>query len=323
MRQLAEVLAQAGRPERCTQPFPIGALDFARPFVQEELTPLYYTPLYRRLPAEQRRRYNQLSAMKVNEQFILLERELLDRIPRLIAHPRLREHPALRECLDGMLAEERAHLELIRRLNRACAPHLYAQRDHYFAAPARAHRWLSALAGAAPTLLVFTLWLQALIEEYTVGFARVMARGRDTPTLGALEPHFVRLHREHVKDEHRHVLIDLALLEAFRAGSGPLLRRLNAAALTACIRLLATPSTTLAVIRELVREYPELRRSEPALRAAVLALGADPVYLGSLFNRQLTPRTFAAFDAAPELQRLGRVLPAYAPRSPARGSTPG
>ncbi len=48
-----------------------GAIDFSLPFIHEHFTQLYFTPFYAELTEAQRLRYNQLSGIRSNEQFIL------------------------------------------------------------------------------------------------------------------------------------------------------------------------------------------------------------------------------------------------------------
>ena len=52
-------------------------IDRSRWFFCETLTPLYYTAVYRELPAECRLRYNQLTGMLTSELIALLESEFL------------------------------------------------------------------------------------------------------------------------------------------------------------------------------------------------------------------------------------------------------
>ena len=73
-----------------------GQVDASRPFVPEEHTQLFYTPVYEKLSHEQRLRYNQLFGLRLNEYIMTLEAELIE---RLLAP--LRRHP--RVCSDGAL----------------------------------------------------------------------------------------------------------------------------------------------------------------------------------------------------------------------------
>ncbi len=310
---LHEILATGSRPASCTQVFAFDAIDFSRPFVHESLTALYYTPVYQTLTPEQQLRYNQLAGMKVNEQFIMLENQLVNwTVPRLLQHPALKSQPELRACLRQMRQEEQKHLGMFRELNRMCLPTVYADTDVYFGELDLPARLFFRVAALIPRQLTCALWLQLLIEEHTVGFSRRMIRGPETAGLGDLEPNFLRLHKEHVKDEYRHVQIDAWLLETFST-SLPARRRLNAALLGRCIRYAVTPAATVRVIHHLVREHPDLRPREDELVAATMALGRNETYQRSLFSRSLTPVTFALLDSQPEFHRLARTLPGYQP----------
>src|SRR5262249_11421457 len=66
------------------------AIDFTGPFVPEDYTQLYYTPLYRGLHREHRLRYNQLFGIRINEYIMMLEADLVE---RLLAP--LRRHPSV------------------------------------------------------------------------------------------------------------------------------------------------------------------------------------------------------------------------------------
>src|SRR6185436_10258369 len=71
-------------------------IDLARPFVPEEYTQLYYTPLYATLSAAQRLRYNQLFALRINEYIMMLEADLIERLlPALARRPVVRDDAAL------------------------------------------------------------------------------------------------------------------------------------------------------------------------------------------------------------------------------------
>lgn len=310
--RLDEILALSKNPRLRTQPIAFDPIDFSLPFVHESLTPLYFAPQYVTLSRPQRLRYNQLAGMKINEQFIMLELELVDRIlPRLLQHPAVNDCPDLRECLLQMCNEERVHLEMFRCLNRMCLP-AYLNEDFYFGRLGYLPRLLLRLMTRAPHRFAFVLWLQLLIEEYTVGFSRCMMRSRTTETLGELEPNFQRIHREHVKDEFRHVHVDTWVLELFTACSSTH-RSLDAALFSWCVRNLTAPTVSFKVIRHLAREYPELRRRETELVKALAAVARQEAYQRSLFSRTLTPITFALLDSQSEFHRLSAVLPEYTP----------
>ncbi len=71
--RLEEIRERSQRPECRTTPVQLGLVDFSKPFVPESFTPLFHTPVYARLSRVQQLRYNQLSGIRINEQFMLCE----------------------------------------------------------------------------------------------------------------------------------------------------------------------------------------------------------------------------------------------------------
>jgi hypothetical protein len=309
----AQIRALSDDPARCARVLEFGPVDFSRPFVHEAHTQLYYTPLYRDLDRAQRLRYNQLFGVRVNEQFMALEKDLTNRLlARLVGHPAVAADPVLADCLARMIREEERHYAMFRALNLRCLPGAYAATDRYFTRLGRLEAACFALALRLGRRLSCLLWFVIAMEEYSVALSRSLIRERETESLGPLEESFVRIHVEHVKDEARHVHLDVHLLEACLSRSSRAERRLNAALLKAFLRDILVPKRSgLAVVRRLVAERPELRPREAELVAAVRGLADDEAYQRSLFSRDTVPRTFALFDAQPELADLGTILRGY------------
>ena len=67
----------------------------------------------------------------------------------------------------------------------------------------------------------------------------------------------------------------------------------------------------IKVIRELVRQMPELAWREDQMIAEVLSLRSDTAFQTSLFNRQAMPLTFGVFDKSAELGSLGNAMVGY------------
>ena len=88
-----------------------GTIDSARPFVPETFTPLFYTPYYSELTAEQRLRYNQLHGGYCNEQIMFFEKFIAESV--LSGLLRAKDAAPLRPQLRLFLEEEqigRAHV---------------------------------------------------------------------------------------------------------------------------------------------------------------------------------------------------------------------
>lgn len=308
--------ALAADPERCTRSGLRLEVDRRRPFIPEDYTQLYFTPLYASLHFEHRLRYNQLFALRSNEYIMMLEADLVDRLMQpLKRHPKVRANGELVRAMDTMMQEERRHFDNFAALNRACRPDLYPPgTDRLFSRLpvwTRAMFWtVGALAGQLP----FALWFLMAMEESSMSLARDMVRRPHTETLGELDPAFVSVHLEHMKDETRHLHIDAHLIVAGIDSGARLKRLLNARLFRTLLAGITTPTmggSGVTVIRQLVREMPELQAQEADLVNAVLALKHNRAFQRSLFNRRIMPRTFSVFDHTPEFRQLGERMAGY------------
>jgi hypothetical protein len=294
---------------------PIERVDLAKPFVPEEYTQLYYTPLYKGLHREHRLRYNQLFGVRINEYIMMLEADLVERLlVPLSRHPNVAGSPTLIRCIETMIAEEKEHYRCFAALNRACFPALYEGRDRYFSELPWTTRALFAAAGLVAGQLGFALWYLMAMEESSTALARDMIRSPVTPTLGEIEPSFAGVHREHMKDEIRHLQIDGLLVDLCLMRAGRTRRALNAKLFQSMLGTITQPTRAgsgVKVIRELARQMPELAWHEEAMVAAVLALRNDRRFQSSLFNREAMPLTFGVFDRTPELGDLPDAMVGY------------
>ena len=312
LERIAQIAAD---PARCTAPVPPAVPDLSRPFMPEDQTQLYYTPGYARLNAAQRLRYTQLFALRVNEYIMLLEREFVDPVLKsLRTHAAITADPLLRRALEGMLDEEGRHYQAFAALNRRCAPAFYRESDWHFMRLRSFERMTLSVMQAGARWLPFALWIVIAMEESSIGLAVSMARGAPAGPLGPLDPHFVAVHREHAKDEARHIHIDVHLIKACLASAPAAWRAINARLFMAFMRDMTAPKangTGARVVRQLVAEFPELAPLQDQLIAGLVALRGDEVFQRSLFNRKLTPLAYSLYDDEPALAALGRTLKSY------------
>jgi hypothetical protein len=311
---LERIAAIAGDPGRRTARVADSAPDLSLPFVPEDQTQLYYTPAYATLARAQRIRYNQLFGLRVNEYIMMLERDFVDPVLKALRGRALRRgSPELRAALEGMLAEEARHYDAFVALNRRCAPEDYASAETQFMQLRPYERAALRAMQAGARWLPFALWVIVAMEESSIGLATSMARHKGG-ALGALEPGFVAVHREHAKDEARHIHVDVHLVRACLATWPAPWRALNARLFVAFMRDMTAPKpggTGARVVKRLVREFPALARREQELIGALVALRDHEAFQRSLFNRALTPLAFALYDEEPALAGLGKVLIAY------------
>ncbi len=306
----------ASDPTKCTQPRASLAVDRSRPFVPEDYTQLYYTPLYASLHREHRLRYNQLFALRINEYIMMLEADLVERLLNpLKTHPKVGGDAALIQAIDDMIEEERRHYKYFADLNRACRPDLYPPgEDRRFS---KVPAWTKAMfwtAGLLASRLAFSLWYLMAMEESSMALARDMKRRPETETLGRLDEAFVSVHLEHMKDEARHLHVDGILIDATIADSARLRRLVNARLFQAMLKGVVTPTrggSGVKVIEQLVKEMPELGDRKEEMISAVLALKDNKAFQESLFNRRIMPMTFKVFDRTEELADLGEKMAGY------------
>ena len=285
-----------------------GAIDTSRYFLPAPLTPLFHTPGYSSLTDTQRRRYNQLHGIYVNEQILFFEVALANNV--LSALLRLAPPSDLASALRRFRADEAAHAAMFRELNWRCAPTIYETTDfHFVRAAGGAWRLLSAVSRRPATFPLF-VWLMLMLEERALYYARETLRQR-----GSLAPHAVATHARHLCDEVNHVRWDQAVLDWLWPRTSQPLRRLNATLFRWMVGEFfnAPKRAALRVLDALVAEFPELEPRRGRMAAELRALGAQPAYHRFLYARDIVPRTFDRFDRWEEFASVGRVLLAYRP----------
>jgi|SRR6266850_1926410 len=283
-------------------------IDFSRWFMPEELTPLYYTPVYKGFSELQRLRYNQLNALYFNEQIMFFEKALARNVLGYFLTKPLPEE--LQSGLRQFITEEERHSAMFLRLNRQCAPEIYARNDFYFIQVWPMAGGILNAISKQPEWFPFLLWLMHLQEERATFFGRVFLKCADS-----LEAHFVAAQRKHLSDEIGHVRWDEALLDEVWPKTRPVLRRFNVKLFGWMINeYFSTPKrSALRVVAALIEEFPPLRPQYPEFCLQLRELGNNPAYRQSLYCQENVRDTFKRFDAWPEFALLTQVMPGYVP----------
>jgi P-aminobenzoate N-oxygenase AurF len=281
-------------------------IDFDRPFIPEELTPLARVSAYAELEPRHRLRYNQLQAMYFNEQIMFFETIVGDAFVRALLQERLPRE--LGERLRKLRDDEAQHTAMFRRLNRDCAPQLYAGSDFHFIRVPRPLEALLRWTTRHPRLFGFYIWLLLLQEERSVHYSTRFLRAKNE-----LEPRFVAVYRSHLLDEVQHVRCDLELLDLWWPRLPAGLRRFNARLLAWMVKefFSAPKRGQLSVIEALGREFPELSPVVPEILHQVRSLRTSRAYQQTIYSREITPRSFARFDRWPEFRVMQQVIPGY------------
>ena len=287
-------------------------IDLGRPFVCETLTPLYCCPIYADLPEAVRRRYNQLVGLFTNEIITFFESSFATPVLTTLANDRT-FRPLPREMSDELLrfaAEERKHVDLWRRLNRAAAPTWYDRSDyHVLQLPPGVNPAIRFLT-TRPVTFPVVLWLMLLQEERSIDISRRCVRAREQ-----LEPNFVAAYRAHLEEEVRHVQIDWHLIEHYYVGRSAAARRSTAALLRFFVDqfLLVPRRSTIRTVDLLLIEFPELIPLRPRIVREVRALGQSQEFQEMMYSRQTTPIAFSLFDRFPEFHSIAKIMRGYRP----------
>lgn len=281
-------------------------IDHTKPFIAEEFTPLFHTSAFRSIPPAARLRYNQLHALYFNEQVAFFEQEMLS--PALLALQRDLVPADLAKGLRDFFDEEQRHTAMFRALNLRCATELYRDGSSYFIRVARPWRVMLGMISCRPRLFPLLVWLALLQEERSLYYSKGCLEHATE-----LEPHFVATHRAHLADEVGHIGWDEELLDWLWPQVSRALVWINVRLLDWMIGefFLLPKRSGLRVVEQLAREFPHLDAT--ALYRGMRELNTNTAYLRTLYSRNVTPRTFARFDALPEFALLAQTLPGYRP----------
>ena len=281
-------------------------IDFSKFFIPEEMTPLFFTPIYHELSRVQKLRFNQLYTSSFHEQFMNLEKVLVNQmLPALIK--RLGDDP-LSGSLRVFREEEIEHTRMFHNLHVRCEPQLYHDREFFFI---RMPFWIRAVlhfVSSQPALFPFCLWLTIVEEERTVYYSKQILNAADE-----LERSVVEVHRRHLADEVGHVRWDEELLDESWPRRSSVAKSFNARlfAFVLCEYFNTPKRAGSQVIQQWIKECPDLTALAPVLLRQLRSLERDDDYLRTLYAREMVPRSFALLDRWPEFEFLTRMLPGY------------
>ena len=274
-------------------------------FVPEELTPLYFTPIYATLSREQQVAYNRLHGLYFLEQTIFFEQFL--GLPGLRWMERHAPTPELQKEARDFIAEEDTHSGWFRTLLREIDPQTYTTTDFHLLGASAFQQSVTRRLSAGIAWLPALLWLQLMAEERALHFGRCFVRHADT-----MDPRFLEVQRRHLADEPGHIRRDLLFLDWLWPSTPPWLRRLNARFLHWLLReffLLPKRSGKNVVLRWL-DQNPELQALRPTLLAQWDDLQNNPTFLNSLYPRKALPKTAELASRWPEMKFMDHFLTA-------------
>jgi hypothetical protein len=285
-------------------------LDWSRPvrrdrlWSPEHIAPLYYLPSYAKLTADEKRRYNQLFAMGVCEQFVWLEEHLLVNTLRTVLQ---RDNPPapLREALGHFIEEELKHTQMFWRMLERSEPSWYPTRKFKLYNISALQQFVLDLVLMRPRVFLIWIWTAIFFEERTVDYCRhyLAARKADPD---ALDPTYVQLHEYHFKDELRHYQLDQHLLGWMYDPQPSWKKKLAARMFRSLMRSYVFPHRTSRRVLEILgSEFPRLQADViPALLRELPDIGRSRAFHRMAFSRDAVPKTMALFAEYPELDGL-------------------
>ena len=281
-------------------------------YVCPTTTPLYYAPVYRDLDHEHQLRYNQLTAVLFNELIAFFESEFASSVcVALSTEMDTTSDSQLAECLRGFVSEEQQHIGWWRKLSRLSHPEDYSDSQEMILRIPKVVRSFLRQLTHNPTWFPVVFWVMLALEERSLDISKRCLRMKSNE----IEPHYLAVYRDHLKDETRHVHIDWHLIERHYAQCSIPVRKLNAWLLIRMISKFFLPPnrSAIRVVRRLVQERVELKPLLPAIEKQLRSLGKDTAYQEMMYSRESTPITFKLLDRFPEMQNMRKVLHTYVP----------
>ena len=285
-------------------------VDPARKWCPDVLTHLYYCPSWALLSPEEKLTYNQLFAMGVCEQFLLLEDILLVRgMRRIIDAAGKRLSGEMRAGLENLIVEEQKHGEMFRRLLKASAPEMYRDRDLAIYEMSAIERKIVDFFLWGTPVFVAWVFVAMIFEEKSIDFYRKYLAAEKTEQL---DPLYREVHRAHAQEEVRHVQIDHHLVDLFWDGAPGWKQKLNHRVFYWIMTKFARPERTVRRMLDLlVERHPRVAAHREPLVEEALAVAADPVWQRASYSRSAQPLTFQVFDRYPDFHLLEKIFPQY------------
>ncbi len=273
-------------------------IDHSKPFIHDHLTQLYHSPFYDILDAAQKLRYNQLFALRTTEQLMTLEESFIGKVlKRARADTTIRSNQALVHCMEEMAQEETTHYHMFRTLNQKTEPDIYRHDEMFFARHTTSETILLKGLTITPGILQLLVWIVLILEEFSIYISRQMLNKNDTENL---EYSFILAHREHLKDESRHVHICANILDILCKKSTGTKRFINAQLLNHFMREYLTPKHGgLRVLNKLIEEFPELSQHKETLTRGIYESRYKQPIWHALADPSAMPVTYMMFERFP------------------------
>lgn len=275
-----------------------------RLWAPSELPPLVHLPEIDLMSSDEQRRYNQLYALGVLEQFIWLENRILCRVIEKVLKDKTLSSE-LRTGLTYFYDEELKHSEMFWRLLQIAEPSMYPTRDYYFLnATSLSIKAVESLI-EAPKMFLVWVWMTIFFEERTLDFSkRYILFQHANPE--ALDQNFLLVHKLHMQDELRHFMMDVHLLNKYYDGASGFKKHLASRMFKTILSRLSNPRLmTIAYLKQLSKEFDSFGlRAKRGLLNARENLRTNKDFKKISMSARSTPRTYALLQRYDETRSL-------------------
>ncbi len=284
-------------------------LDVSRDWMPEAFVSASYLPSFAQLPAEIRRRYNQLNALAVCEQFVWFEEDLISRvITNLLGSNELTGD--LRLCLENFVREEERHSEMFKRVLLKAEPDYYSNHKYQYFTLTRFQSKFFENVVARPHLFLVWTWMAIYFEERTLHISQLYRRAeRASSQDQKIDETFSRVHFLHMIDEARHLQIDQYLLEAFFVHESAWKKRLAAHLTHKVFEAYRAPKRiALRILETLKKEDPSVTNVCDQIASELPLLATSPEFKHAMFSNEALGRTRELLKSHPEMKAAYQSL---------------
>ena len=283
-------------------------LDLNLNWTPESFVSLSYLPSYQQLSAEHKRRYNQLNALAICEQFVWFEEDLLCKVLRTVLRTRTLA-PELSTCLQHFIAEEERHSEMFTRILRKAEPEFYTTNKYQFFGLGNTQIKFFETVTKRPNLFLVWIWMAIYFEERTLHISRSYRREELRPGDPTIDGTFARAHFLHMIDESRHLQIDQYLLESFFETEPRWKRQLGAFLTNQVFEAYRAPKRiSRKILSKMKLEDPTGARIFDQLITELPLLATDSNFKDVMFGKEALGRTRELLKIYPEMRAAYRSL---------------
>jgi hypothetical protein len=282
-------------------------IDFSKKFMPYSLTQIAYLPSFKYVPDRDKLRYNQLNGLALCEQFIFLEKIILEpTIANILKSGRFMLSESLRAYLGRFIDDEEKHAEMFWRVLELADPQRYEKRKLWICDYPKYSTLGLTLLTKYPHIVHSWIWLALIFEERTIDISKKYRSEED------IEPLFRQAHDLHMSEEVFHVAMDRIFVDHCYASESYAFRWLSTQIFKLIMSKYTAPRRTATmIIDELSKDSAEMRMLRPRLLDELRYLKDDMIFQEAMFPRRSFPQTFGQMDRFPEMSSVGEIMPSY------------